>query len=239
MRVLVFNSKGGCGKSLITREVIAAPIAKKMVIAEIDELNRTQEPYKADFKDVIEVSKEDISELLIHLNEHENVVVDVGADNLTKTMDTLLEYSLFDDIDKVVIPMGRGRSDNENALKTYSVVSEHCKKVVFVFTKFDPEEPIEEQYKTFFKNVEKFIPKFGEKDYVTINQSDVFEDAQNEKILVTKLAQDIDHKSAAIAAKKDGKMDQFRDLMRKELNKRSAQILLKEVIEPAHKKIME
>ena len=53
MRVLVFNSKGGCGKSLIAREVIAAPQAESMIIVEIDTLNTTQLVYKKDFKDVL------------------------------------------------------------------------------------------------------------------------------------------------------------------------------------------
>lgn len=86
MRYLVFNSKGGCGKSTLTREVIAAPFGKDITIIEIDELNKTQEPYSERFNSVIELRKDEIKDLLIHLNEHDNAVIDVGTDNLSATL---------------------------------------------------------------------------------------------------------------------------------------------------------
>ncbi len=238
MRHLVFNSKGGCGKSLITREIIAAPFGKDIAIAEIDSLNKTQQPYTDRFKTVIELNKEEISDLLIYLNEHDNIVIDVGADNLSATLQTMVEYSLFDDIDRVVIPLGLGRSDSENALKTYKVISKHCDNIIFVFTNYNPDEGIESQYPVFFSNISKVMPSFTDNDYVTINASSVFHDAQHDKKLVLEMAQEVDYKSAAIAAKKEGDMDKFRDLMQLELNKRAAQILVKQCIMPAHEKII-
>lgn len=236
MRYLVFNSKGGCGKSTLCREVIAAPFGKDITIIEIDELNKTQEPYSERFNSVIELRKDEIKDLLIHLNEHDNVVIDVGADNLSATLQTMVEYMLFDDIDKVIIPMAHGRSDSENALKTYNAISKHCDNLMFAFT-LNTEEPLENQYPVFFSNVEKFVKGFSEKDYVTIHQSDVFLDAQHSRKLVLELAEDIDHKSAALTAKSEGDLEKFRELMQQELNKRAAQILVKDCIMPAHEKI--
>lgn len=238
MRYLVFNSKGGCGKSLITREIIAAPFGKDIVIAEIDSLNKTQQPYADSFKAVIELSKEDIRKLLIHLNEHENIVIDVGADNLSTTLQAMRDYYLFDDIDKVIIPLGLGRTDSENALKTYKAISPLCDNIIFAFTNFNQDESIESQYPVFFSNVSKVVPNFTDKDYVTINASSVFHDAQHDKKLVVEMAQEVDYKSAAIAAKKEGDIDKFHDLMQLELNKRAAQILVKQCIMPAHEKII-
>lgn len=238
MRYLVFNSKGGFGKSLITREIIAAPFGKDIVIAEIDSLNKTQQPYINRFKTVIELNKEEIKDLLIYLNEHDNIVIDVGVDNLSATLQKIVEYSIFDDIDKVVIPLGLGRSDSENALKTYNVISKHCDKIIFAFTNFNQDKSIESQYPVFFSNVSKVAPNFTDKDYVTINASSIFHDAQHDKKLVIEMAKEVDHKSAAIAAKKEGNINKFRDLMQLELNKRAAQILVKQCIMPAHEKII-
>lgn len=238
MRTFVFNSKGGCGKSLIVREVIAAPYAKKIVIVEIDELNKTQEPYRDRFKDVIELKKYEIKDLIIHLNEHDNIVIDVGADNLTNTLQVMVEYSLFDDIDKVIIPLSLGRSDSENALKTYDAINKYCNNIMFALTMCNPDEPIENQYPIFFKYAKSDINGFSKDRYVTINNSDVFLDAQHDKKLVLELAEDVDYKSAAIAAKNEGDMDKFRDLMKQELKKRAAQILVKNCIMPAHEKII-
>lgn len=238
MRILVFNSKGGCGKSLVTREIIAAPKAKDFVIAEIDELNRTQAPYADRFKDVLQLSKETVKELLIHLNDHDNIVIDVGADNLSATLQVLVEYSLFDDIDRVVIPLGPGRTDCENALKTYQAVNNHCDNIVFAFNRVDPQLSLDDQFPVFFNNAPKMIPDLSDDMKVIITESDIFLDAQNEKKLVTELAENIDYKSASLTAKTEGDTEKFRSLMQQELNKRAAQILLEKTILPAHNKIM-
>src|SRR5680860_28679 len=213
MRFLVFNSKGGCGKSLVTREVIAAPVSENMVIAEIDELNQTQAPYADRFKKVIQLKRETVKDLLIHLNEHENIVIDVGADNLSATLQVMVEYSLFEDIDKIIIPMGPGRSDSENALKTYNATKDHCDDILFVFTRSDPDVPIQEQYPVFFNNAKKLIPDLSDDQIVTISESDIFIDAQHQKKLVTELAQEVDYKSSALTAKKQGDTEKFRELM--------------------------
>jgi len=238
MRILTFNSKGGCGKSLLAREVIAAPTAKQTVIIEIDTLNKTQLTYKKDFKAVIELDKVNIQDLLIHLNEHDNCVVDVGADNLTATLNTLVKYQLFDDIDLVVIPLSSGRTDCENALKTYATIKEFTDKIIFAFSRFNRDEKLEDQYQVFFNNIQKAGIKSIENNYITVVDSDIFLDAQNQKELVVNLAREVNYKKQALEAKKAGDLDKFHQLMKQELNKRAAQILVKDCIMPSHKKIM-
>jgi hypothetical protein len=238
MRILVFNSKGGCGKSLLTREVIAAPNASDTVIVEIDTLNQTQLTYKTQFKNVIELDKSNIEELLILLNEHDNVVVDVGADNLTATLNTLVIYQLFDDIDLVIIPMSNGRTDCENALKTYTTIGEHTQNIIFAFSRRNEDEKLEDQYQVFFNNMQKAGLKSIDGKYITIRESDLFSDAQNEKELVINLAKEVDYKKEAMKAKADNNKKRFDELMRKELYKRAAKILVNECILPAHSTIM-
>ena len=238
MRILTFNSKGGCGKSLLAREVIAAPNAEQTVIIEIDTLNKTQLTYQNDFKAVIELDKANIQDLLIHLNEHDNCVVDVGADNLTTTLNTLVKYQLFDDIDLVVIPMTSGRTDCENALKTYATIKSFTDKIMFAFSRFNEDEKLEDQYQVFFNNIEESGIKSIENNFITITDSDIFLDAQNQKELVINLAKEVNYKKQALAAKKDNDLDKFHQLMEKELHKRAAQILVKDCIMPAHQKIM-
>jgi len=209
-----------------------------MVIVEIDTLNTTQLPYKKDFKSVIELSKHNISDLLSILNEYDDVVIDVGADNLTDTLKVLVDYQIFDDIDLVVIPMTPGRTDCENALQSYSVISQYIKNIMFAFSRYKENEPIDDQYQVFFSNIEKVgVEKLDEK-YITINDSDLFIDAQNAKELVITLALEVNYKEQALEAKKSGDMDDFHRLMKKELNKRAAKILVDKCILPAHKKLM-
>ena len=181
MRILIYNSKGGCGKSLLAREVIAAPNAEETVIVEIDELNLTQLAYEKYFKEIIELKKGNIKDLLMLLNKHENIIIDVGVDNLSDTLKVLVDYQLFDDIDLVVIPLTNGRTDGENALKTYSTISKFTKKIMFAFSRYDDSKSMEYQYQVFFNNIGKVgIENINEK-YITINESDIFTDAQNTK----------------------------------------------------------
>lgn len=237
MRILVFNSKGGCAKSLIAREIIAGPKAKNFVVVEIDPLNRTQNPYTNFFKEVIELDGETVEELLVQLLEHENIVVDVGSDHLSSTLAKIVEFKLFDDIDRIVIPLLKGRTDAENAIKTFKVISNFTdkNKIIFALGKAIHEENVERQFEIFFNNSKnlKIKPK-----YAQINYSDVFTTAEKENKLVVDLANGEDYKALALKAKDEGKMGVFRDLMKKEILKRSAQILMDKTILPAHEKIL-
>lgn len=242
MRVLVFNSKGGCGKSTVTREVLAGPQASDYVIVEIDELNQTQKGYdkKCIFKKIELIKREEIPNLLMLLNEHDNVVIDVGADNITATLDAMLNYKLFDDIDRVVIPMKAGRTDCENALRTYEIIHPHCKDIKFAFVERDDSEPLEEQYNVFFKNLKKGInvDKLNNNNFATIESSDAFIDAQDSRELVVDIAKGPDYKEQALKAKEQNDMVSFKELMAKELRKRTAAILVKKTITPANKVLM-
>jgi len=237
MRLLVFNSKGGCGKSTVSREVVAGPNASDYVLIEIDELNRTQSRYADSFKSVELLKKEEIPTLLTLLNEHDNVVVDVGADNITATLDAILSYGLFEDIDRVIIPMKAGRTDCENALKTYKYIKPHCDSIKFAFVERNNNEPLEEQYSVFFKNMKKLIniDKLSDNDFATIDSSDAFIDAQDTRELVVDIAKGPDYKAQALKAKEENDMAAFKELMSKELRKRTAAILVEKTITPANR----
>jgi len=77
-----------------------------------------------------------------------------------------------------------------------------------------------------------------ENNFITITDSDIFLEAQNQKELVINLAKDVDYKKQALEAKKDGDLDKFHQLMNQELNKRAAKILVKDCIMSGHQKIM-
>jgi len=239
MKILVFNSKGGCGKSTVAREVLAAPEAKKYVLVEIDELNQTQSAYKKYFKDVEMLRREEIPNLLTLLNEHDNVVVDVGADNITATLDTMIDYALFDDIDRVIIPMKAGRTDCENAIKTFKFIKDYCDDIKFVFVEHNISESLERQYSVFFNNLDSInINKLNDSDYATISASEAFIDAQSSRELVINIANGGDYKAQALEAKQAGDKDKFQKLMSKELRKRAASILVEKTIMPANRVLL-
>lgn len=238
MKTLVFNSKGGSGKSLIAREIIAAPKAIETVIIEIDALNRTQQNYLSQFKLVIELETNKVKDLIIPLVRFNNCVIDVGTNNSTTVISVMNNYDLFKNINNIVIPLGVGRSDSENALKTYAALKGRCSDIKFAFTNFNQNENFEDQYKVFFDNINDYIKNFNENQYVKIPFSEVFLEAQYKKLLVTELAKEVDYSSEGILAIKSGDDKRFEELMQKELAKRAAQVLIKNIIMPANKKLM-
>lgn len=240
MRYLVFNTKGGCGKSLVAREVIAAPQAADIVVVEIDKLNTSQSPYKNSFKKVIQLTKNNVEEILIHMNDHDNIVIDVGTDDITAVYDKLVAYDLLELIDKVIIPLMPGTQE-KNALNSYNSIKKYCKNIMFAFVNFNDEEPLKDQFPIFLKFIKEDFPDFSEKDYVEIRHSDIFRDAQHQPgsaKLVTELAREVDYVTAALTARKQGDLEKFRDLMKQELHKRAARVLVRDCIMPAHKKII-
>ena len=234
MKHFVFSTKGGVGKSLAAREIVAGPAAKEYVMIEIDELNKTQSAYKSSFKQIIELNQDNIKDLLVICNEHDDLIIDVGVDNLSATMQVFVDYALFDEIDQVIIPLFNGRTDSENALKSYAMIQPFCANIKFIFGRATY-EPVDSQFSIFFNNIRKIMPDFSTKDYVIIYESDIYIDAQNQKRLVAEIAED-DHeyKVEALDAKHAGNMSLFNQLMQKELLKRAAKLVMKKNIVSAH-----
>ncbi|ADD67450.1 hypothetical protein Dacet_0662 [Denitrovibrio acetiphilus DSM 12809] len=89
MVILVFTTKGGAGKSTISREIVSAERAKDITIVEIDSLNMTQKRYEKSFKAVVELDNTNIESLYKLLRKarlgNDDVVIDVGSDNLEMT----------------------------------------------------------------------------------------------------------------------------------------------------------
>ena len=180
------------------------------------------------------MNQNNIKDLLVICNEHDKLISDVGVDNLSATMQTFVDYQLFDEIDQVIIPLFNGRTDSENALKSYTMIQPFCNNIKFVLGRASY-EPIESQFSIFFKNIRKIKKGFSLKDFVVIYESDIYIDAQNQKRLVTEIAADEhQYKLKALDAKHDGDIPSFHQLMEKELLKRSAKLVTTKNIIPAH-----
>jgi len=242
MKVLVFNTKGGSAKSLTAREIISAPIAKEITIIEVDALNETQLAYKDSFKDVIEINKNDTSALIKILLKEDNLVVDVGVGDLEDSFNKFVTQDLFSLFDKIVIPLSRGRTNGANAVKTYIAICNHVKdsgQIMFAFSRRDPNKKIEDQYRSFFTHAKKHIKHFSEKMYVEINDSEIFDEAEEEEKLISEIANDErDFRKEALEKLKAGDEEAFDDLIELEIIQKSASHLYNDIILPAHRKIM-
>jgi MinD-like ATPase involved in chromosome partitioning or flagellar assembly len=239
-KVLVYVSKGGVGKSLTAREIVAGPMAKSTVIVEIDPLNKTQMNYKEHFKEVVVLNNSNAQKALNYLIKEDNVVIDIGADSLSDGMASIKNYSLLDYIDVVVIPIIPGRSEAQNALLIYSRLTEAgCENIKFVFNRRDPEKPLEEQYFVFFQNFEhKLGRSIREDEYAVVEEIEEFDFAQTHRSIVANLATSESYIEAALEADKAGNTAEFERLMDLELERRAMNRVYNEIVLPAHNKLL-
>lgn len=117
MKIFLLNSSGNVGKSTIAREVFA-PRMKDALIVEIETVNSSSakfpnlqtKKYKAD---------DDFTQIYMDLIENENVIVDVGASNLSAFWTEMSKFAgvatLFD---LFVVPTRSNDKIQEDTYKT-------------------------------------------------------------------------------------------------------------------------
>lgn len=237
-KTLVYNSKGGVGKSLITREIVAGPKASETVIVEIDKLNKTQEGYKKHFKEVIVLGRENVKDCLKPLISEEHVVVDVGADALSDAIKAIRNYEIFDFIDLIVIPLIPGRSEAQNAIQIYRSMSKYHNNVLFAFNRYKPGVPLEEQYDVFASSFEKFIGrKLEEKDYIVIEEVEEFKYAQTKQDIIANMVKREPLVGKAKEALAAGDKELFDRIMSAEIERRGMITAYNRIIKPLHEEL--
>jgi len=238
MRALVINPKGGSGKSLIAREVLAAPLLKGAVIIEIDQLNRQQIDFRDSFLDVVELLPSQASECTHFLkNEHNrNVIIDVGIDKIEETFTKLSKIPMRY-IDVVVIPVMPGRYEAEGAFQIYDKVAQLDTEVVFALNQVDPtrQNPLERQHLGFFSRLDAKGMSLDRINLVQIPYSSVFEEAVYGSKTVYQLAyRDSFLDQLMEEEMKNGLSDHACALANAEWNRIAAKSLLDSWIMPAH-----
>jgi len=241
MKILVFNTKGGSAKSLTAREIIASPKAKDYIIVEVDALNQTQLAYKNSFKDVIEIDKSDNSALIKIMLKEENLVVDVGVGDLEDSFNQFAKQELFNLFDRIIIPLSRSRTNGQNAVKTYLAICNNIKdrgQIIFAFSRRDKSKKLEDQYSSFFNHTKKHIKHFSKKMYVEIDDSDIFDEAEEQSRLISEIANDaLDYRKEALEKLNSGDEEGFNELLELEIFQKAASDLYNNVILTAHRKI--
>lgn len=237
MVILVFTTKGGAGKSTIAREIVSAERAKDITIVEIDSLNMTQKRYEKSFKAVVELDNTNIESLYKILRKarlgDDNVVIDVGSDNLEMTSKILTDLDLFRMIDLIIIPIMPGETDVENAFKVTRTMQNKGSRLMFILNNADAAQTPKKQFASFYNNTGKFLDSFDEKAVIVIGANKLFHSAQKSRKTIYEICSDpIDYE--AEANKLDPDSTEFDRLLDKELLKRTAKILYERTIKSAH-----
>lgn len=186
------SAKGGCAKSLTAREILAAPIRKSALVIEIDELNRQQKDFRNSFLDVVEITPNHIENVITYLKKYEDVVIDVGVENLSRVFLSMLETKIFNHLDNVVIPVLPGRYEAEGAFQVFDNLKK-CNvqtRVVFALNMVDPTGSVEleRQHFGFFRLLESRGLTPADVNVVRIPYSTVFTEALYRTRTVVELA---------------------------------------------------
>ena len=117
MKTLILNSSGNVGKSTITKEFLY-PRLENALIVEIETVNASN-INNSDLNITKYNVNDDIGELYLSCIENENVLVDIGASNLSGFFEKVLDFDGFLDLfDFFVVPTVSTIKETEDTIKT-------------------------------------------------------------------------------------------------------------------------
>jgi len=152
MKIAVLNSSGNVGKSTITKNLIY-PRLENALIVEVETYNDSNIGNKN--LNIINYDvNADISELYLNMIEIENIIVDVGASNISQFFEKILEFDgLLNLFDYFVIPTVSTLKETKDTIKTINFlqnldISESKIKVVLNKVKKD----VKIEFDTLMKN---------------------------------------------------------------------------------------
>lgn len=157
--ILVMNLKGGVGKT--TTSSIIASFYNNSTLIEIDKINESDKRIASDYYSSIQMdftsaTSENWLDFEDKLFENGVKIIDVGAVKLETFHNAMTTNKGYDEIDLIVIPAMDGADDflvADKFLTNLKAVGFDTKKVMFVFSRFNPNEyQVEEQFNKFFKN---------------------------------------------------------------------------------------
>ncbi len=185
MKIVVLNSSGNVGKSTITKEFLYPRLTDALIV-EIETINASNINNGRLNITRYDVN-EDISDLYMKCIENENIIVDIGASNLSAFFEKVLDFEGFLDMfDYFVIPSVSTIKETEDTIKTILFlqnigVAEEKIKVIPNKVKND----VDIEFSVLFKNTPIEIDKT-----IFIKESKLFSDLALLKMDIKEVYQD-------------------------------------------------
>ena len=208
MKCMVLNSSGNVGKTTITRELLY-PFMQSPKIFEIETVNSSSNHFSG-----IDVEKitsfENFEDLYLKIIENENLILDIGASNLSNFMTKLSEFAgietLFDFFIVPTTPDDKIATDTARTILYLKSLGIENEKIKVVFNKADKIEKfnillLQEQKLDYKFNKYLFVPEsklFAELGLLRCTIRDVYNEdvdtykneilnaPQNEKLRIIK-----------------------------------------------------
>lgn len=207
MNIVLINSKGGVGKSTISMQIASTYIfqttGKKVNHFEFDDENQDNISFKKSSiintysKQVDKVNLRDsLTDILM---DHENVVIDVGANKTTvRVLDALLKSGMVFKVDMFIVPLMDGESDASSAIKIYQKIKDidQNARIIFALNRLNADKNIKSQFDIFLgddrnifneKGMIENIPK-KDRHIIQLEDSDVIKYSKNFGLTIWELA---------------------------------------------------
>lgn len=191
--ICVLQTKGGSSKSTTAYQVIASYFLarnKPVNLLEFDDENKDSAHFtnsKISTKQIEVGTGENMNDILrdVLLEDNNcNLVLDVGGNKTTSIfIENLKKTRLDKKIDLFVIPMSGGSQDFMNAVKTYNLIKDSAKKVVFCLSRVRNIKRVYFQYSDFFT-------QFSDSNFFILTESDVIDLSREQKKSVFEISLD-------------------------------------------------
>jgi cellulose biosynthesis protein BcsQ len=207
MKIVVLNSKGGVGKSTISIQVASAYIfsktGKKISHYEFDDENQDSMSFRS--SEVMSVNasqvartdlRSDITDIIL---EHENLVLDIGANKTTVYfLEALIDSGMIHAIDLFIIPLMDGENDALSAVRIYHLLKDIDNeiKVLFALNRVNSSRDINSQFNIFLgdnrevfndRGVIEEVPN-SDREYIKVEDSDAVKYSKNFGMTIYELA---------------------------------------------------
>jgi len=177
MKIVITNTKGGSSKSTTAFQVAAAYFLAKKLDVTVYEFDDENQDSKVFNKSLIKSEQmmvgdgREISSLItpIILDKAKNAVLDIGGNKTTTLfIDALKKSRMSIGIDLFIIPMSGGSQDLQNAKKTYDLIKEFNKPIIFCLSR-SRSKPGDNRI---FFQYGKFFSDFKDANYFILQDSD-------------------------------------------------------------------
>lgn len=236
-KCLIVNGKGGVGKSVTSRELLAANM-ENATLYEFDAANLSQKPYSSDETFVVKCFDESkIDQMIVDdLMDHDkSVIIDIGIENFSAVLQMFYDNSLYDFLDAIFIPLNPDCQDSaKNAIKMSRFLKSRTEKpIYFVLNKIDPTIAESEQFEYFLEKA-----KTNKVDVVgrtiPLPHCDLLAKAQAFSKTIKSLSTDqTNYREKSLQARQSGDKEQSLEAIRLDLLCRGAKKYFNEKMMPA------
>lgn len=236
-KCLVVNGKGGVGKSVTSRELLAANL-DNAVLYEFDAANLSQKPYSDNKSFKVKCFCEsDIDKFIVDdlMDEDKSIIIDIGIENFSDILQMFYDNSLYDFLDVIFIPLNPSCQDSaKNAIKMYRFLETRTDTpIYFVFNKIDSAEPEQAQFQYFFEKADKNKVKYAKRT-ISLPYCELLVKAQEVSKTLKALSDDTtDYRQKSLDARAAGNKDEALKAIRMDLLCRGAKKFINDQLTPA------